>query len=278
MTSSTRNHRSVAIRRGARRSGFTLMELLVVIGIILILMSLLLPGLNKAWKTATRDRMQSDLQAISMALEAYRGDFDGYPQIITPGRGADTLFVALIGQDYDPPANPNDPKLPVGKGFRTRLHGKLWGPYLPPDRFKLNTTIGVAGGQILDRYKHPILYYPAKKGPGIVITNPGGFMGPHGMFNPNDNTFYRDPPLSGRILMPALTFQMLMGDTGGVGPGQPAKPNGQIDPNETPAYTGNYVLWSAGPDEVFGPTRFSNQPVSARNPCDDVANFPRAEY
>ncbi len=60
--------------------------------------------------------------------------------------------------------------------------------------------------------------------------------------------------------------------------------NGKIDPGnatpETAVFVGNYLLWSAGPDENFGPTTAytAANPPSSRSPCDDVANFERGQY
>src|SRR4051812_6524170 len=70
-------HRSA---RSRRSMGFTLVELLVVIGIIMTLAAILLPALNTAYRNASRARMAGDLQAIVTALEAYKADFGDYPR------------------------------------------------------------------------------------------------------------------------------------------------------------------------------------------------------
>jgi|GEM_PF-1217209 len=61
------------------KSGFTVMELLVVIGILLILIAIILPNLNLSQKKTRDDRRVSTLQEIMLALEEYRDICQEYP-------------------------------------------------------------------------------------------------------------------------------------------------------------------------------------------------------
>ena len=72
---------------GRRRFGFTLVELLVVIGIIALLVSILLPTLNRARESARRTKCLANLRGIGQMVNMYANAFNGFIPI---GYHADT--------------------------------------------------------------------------------------------------------------------------------------------------------------------------------------------
>ena len=109
-------------QKSARR-GFTLVELLVVIGIIALLISILLPSLNGARKQARTVTCLSNLKQMANAQEMYASQFNGWAVPIFIGKRIpgptntrkrwqnNDLFRANIGQQPCGPPTASDPNL-----------------------------------------------------------------------------------------------------------------------------------------------------------------------
>jgi len=92
--------------------GFTLVELLVVVGIIALLVAMLLPALAKTRLLALRTACTSNMRQSIMALTMYANDFREYPFNAPPGQGP-------VLQPGIPPGEPLAYNAPWGQG--------LWG-------------------------------------------------------------------------------------------------------------------------------------------------------
>lgn len=247
-----------------RRKGFTLIELVVVVGVLMLLGSLLIPAVAKAHRLAIRSRMKADLLVISTGLEAYRLDHRDYPRLSDNGPeidGAALLCWALVAPGSA------DQDGADGPGFRLRgRQGQVYGPYIDPSRFRISGTDNLTA-EIVDRNDRPIHYCPAN--PHTNINVPGGYVadfyaGPYGGPRPMyDHTYFE-------YCLDLKTMRAMLGD---------ADNDGGIGAGETARYTGPFILWSAGPNGIFGPD--PDHPVLnadgsvdiAHSASDDVTSF-----
>jgi len=88
-----------------RRRGFTLVELLVVIGIIALLISILLPTLSKAREVAKRTACLSNLRQVQQAFAIYAGQYKdwvplGYQTTTPTSKGAYQMNYNVSASKY----------------------------------------------------------------------------------------------------------------------------------------------------------------------------------
>ncbi len=102
-------------RRG-RHEAFTLVELLVVVGIIAILAAIAIPNLLEAQTRSKISRAKNDLRTLAGALEAFHADRALYPEVIPPPEDIDSGGAWLMKPLTTPVAYisslPADPFLP----------------------------------------------------------------------------------------------------------------------------------------------------------------------
>ena len=188
------------------RSGFSLIEMLVVVFIIMVLVGILMTALGKGSEQARRTLAGQMLDSISQAVTAYKmaleeippSDIDGTVAGNTFGvsngdlgdyDGGELLTQALIGPLRESSGSPTDGK--DGPGWVHRSHA--YGPYLervedeylyrrPNRRWALQSP----GTLQPDR---PILYYAAQPNAREGRFNTADVIwGPNGRFDTDHNT------------------------------------------------------------------------------------------
>jgi len=273
------------MKHSSRHSGFTLTELLVVIGIIALLVGVLLPVLARAQRMGSITKCKAQMQQIAQGLDNYFIDFGDYPRI-TAGAYPTGVVTGT------PPYSPTGPQIlcwglaalgpmsqdgadgpgfrkPVGNAFGTASVGRVYGPYIVVDKFQFTCPNNPAddSAEILDPWGKPFLYFPARLGHPAINT-PNSYVansttsGTQPLYdwiytyyynnNTSPSTWSATPPST----FPLATMQAFLG----------ANANGSA---ATPVYTGPYILWSAGPDRTYG----SQGPDNKYGDSDDVTTF-----
>jgi prepilin-type N-terminal cleavage/methylation domain-containing protein/prepilin-type processing-associated H-X9-DG protein len=116
--------------------GFTLVELLVVIGIIALLISILLPSLARARESANSVKCASNMRQMGLCIQLYTQD--------SKGRYLPAYFSAVLTDQFAPV---NAAQYPAYFQYLPGIYLKENPEVMkcPSDQFLLNTTLGQRG-------------------------------------------------------------------------------------------------------------------------------------
>lgn len=147
----------------ARRSGFTLVEILVVIAIIGVLVALAVPAVNMAYKSIKKKAIAMECQAIAQAVEAYRTKYNDYPP-----DGADPTILARHLRKAFQNISPTEVALisgtfPLPSGNLPVASGTLSGSLMDPSE----ALVFFLGGFSDD----PVFPFSGPGGPFIIMDN-----------------------------------------------------------------------------------------------------------
>jgi len=131
--------------RSSSRSGFTLVELLVVIGIIAILAAVVLSGANQAINSARRMKTLSMGNQIATAVQNYYTEYSFYPTPANQATAQDTYYAYNDRTAWEPMivalCGGLDPGLPQqGQVANNAIPNSRQISYLSPNRADLDTT------------------------------------------------------------------------------------------------------------------------------------------
>ncbi len=183
------------------RRAFTLTEILVAIGIIVILIGLLLPALSKVTQRAKVTETQSLMQEFAKGCDAFYLQFGFYPGIVPENSlvtadgvapvlsGMENALLHLMGgavRNDDPDyasfgagwtefTFPNGVAIKINPfeiGKRTRVAGEWFPPFFTPKGGQVGLAVGqvneaaVAVPELLDSWGQPIAFARAIRGSG----------------------------------------------------------------------------------------------------------------
>lgn len=155
-------------------AAFTLIELIVVIAIVAVLTALLVPGLSNARRAVRTTACASNARQMSMALQMYIGDNDGW---VFPLREQIVSSGTLWWFGFEPSGGPKA----EGSRILDRTRGRLWPYYQMSDSIEICPEFALESGHYKPKftanwttYAHPLpLMNPAAPTRAGDIDEPG---------------------------------------------------------------------------------------------------------
>ncbi len=146
----------------SKRKAFTLIEILLVIGILALLMGVTTQMLTSVGDTRGRARATADMELIATGLEAFNAQYGGYPRVsATTGEktAAGDLYKCLVGKmmlrlrdDQVMMVDTPRPRKPFVDATKLLLRD-------PGDEFSDDVDPEKSGVYIADPWNEPYLYF-----------------------------------------------------------------------------------------------------------------------
>jgi len=138
------------------KTGFTLIEIIVVISIILLIATLIIPGLIEARYIAKVALTKTQIAQIEEAIVMYEADYGCYPAD-QPDNSSKVLIDTLKGDRGDPNSNPpRPPRKPYYDFKNDILNNEYLSPLKKPYYYRENASETTKDDDMKNPFKYDI--------------------------------------------------------------------------------------------------------------------------